>query len=195
MRRLFSLAMVAALIATAVMPASAFAGGPKVAFSATGTVATVDQGSVRPAGNSGRFVVRDRTVTGTLGGPDLVGPYTFVFDTNVPLATQAGQVHGRMTVGAHKMNVVGRSAPAEGPYLACLDLTCFDPGMIVPVVRTSLSGKVTFLEGAQGNGDFTASAWLIITLDGHIVAVLPGGVPLLDLSFSFVGVSTPGAVT
>jgi len=39
--------------------------GPHIPFSASGTILTIDTGDVRPAGQSGRFIVRDRHITGT----------------------------------------------------------------------------------------------------------------------------------
>ena len=75
----------------------------------------IDQGDVKPAGKSGRFVVKDRTVTGALtailpGSPE--GRFTFVYGTNVPLLTQSGQIHGTLSIagGEIEARVSGRSS-------------------------------------------------------------------------------------
>jgi hypothetical protein len=180
--------MVAVLLAVAV-PTAAMAAGPKTPFAATGTVEFIDEGNVDAAGNSGRFVVRDRTVAGTFSG-DLAGPYTFVFDTNVPLLTQSGQVHGTLSAGGRVANVRGSSNLAGGPRIALHPL--FGP---VPYAAIAMGGKLTFTQGSVGNGNLSAVAWVMLDLDGHNVGILPAGVLLLDFSFTPVGVSGASEVS
>src|SRR5688572_27917703 len=66
-------------------------------FLAGGRITTIDDGDIKAAGNSGRFIVRNRAVGGFLTG--FVGtdafveePFTFTFKTNVPIQTQSGNI-------------------------------------------------------------------------------------------------------
>lgn len=87
-----SLLIFVIIAALGVISAPAVA-GPFVPFSASGTILTIDTGDAIPAGQSGRFIVRDRhitgSLTGSLGGTTGV-PFTITYDSNVPIATQSG---------------------------------------------------------------------------------------------------------
>lgn len=159
--------------------APAIAGSP-VPFSASGTILTIDTGDVRPAGQSGRFIVRDRQITGTLAG-SISGPFVLTYDTNVPIATQAGRIHARLIVGVYEANVV--MASSTGPTPVECDApdgaTCiatpggnFVPGLL-------LNGRMNFLSGANGHGSVTG--WLIPIVDaqGHIVSIAASQLTLL----------------
>ena len=150
--------------------------GPHVPFSASGTILTIDTGDVRPAGHSGRFIVRDRHITGTLTGS--IGgsagvPFVITYDSNVPLATQSGRIHARLIAGVYEANMT--LASSTGPTPVECDTpngaTCiatpggnFVPGLL-------LNGRMNFLGGAHGQGNVTG--WLIPILDeqGHIVSI------------------------
>lgn len=69
----------------------------KEPFSATGQIESIDAGEVKPAGKSGRFVVQERHVEGTLRG-DLNGSFLMTYAANVPIATQSGQLHGTLAI-------------------------------------------------------------------------------------------------
>ena len=150
--------------------------GPQVPFSASGTILTIDTGDVGPAGQSGRFIVRDRHITGTLtgsiGGTTGV-PFTITYDSNVPLATQSGRIHARMVAGVYEANMTLASSTGPTPVecetpngLSCIATPGgnFVPGLL-------LNGRMNFLSGAKGQG--TVSGWLIPILDeqGHIVGI------------------------
>ena len=152
--------------------APAFA-GPHVPFSVSGVILTIDTGDVKPAGQSGRFIVRDRHITGTFTG-SISAPFVITFDTNVPIATQSGRIHGRLIAGVYEANVTMASSTGATP-VECETpdgATCiatpggnFVPGLL-------LNGRMNFLNGAKGQGSVTG--WLIPVIDdqGHIVTIL-----------------------
>jgi hypothetical protein len=152
--------------------APAFA-GPHVPFSVSGVILTIDTGDVKPAGQSGRFIVRDRHITGTFTG-SISAPFVITFDTNVPIATQSGRIHGRLIAGVYEANVTMASSTGATP-VECETpdgATCiatpggnFVPGLL-------LNGRMNFLSGAKGQGSVTG--WLIPVIDdqGHIVNIL-----------------------
>ncbi len=143
-----------------------------VAFNAAGTILSIDEGTVKPAGDSGRFVVQERTINGAFFGPDLAGPFTFDYKANVELLTQAGNLNGAMQSGPNTMNVNGTSAPlAFFRFITILGPTG-DP-MTVPEYKLDISGVWNFTSGAQGAGTFTASLVFVPTPDGHIAFVDP----------------------
>jgi hypothetical protein len=63
--------VVVAALGLVSMPAFA---GPHVPFSVSGTITMIDIGDVKPAGQSGRFILRDRHITGTFTG-SISGPF------------------------------------------------------------------------------------------------------------------------
>jgi hypothetical protein len=152
------------------MPAFA---GPHVPFSVSGTITMIDTGDVKPAGQSGRFIVRDRHITGTFMG-SINAPFVLTFDTNVPIDTQSGRIHGRLIAGVYEANVTMASSTGATP-VECETpngATCiatpggnFVPGLL-------LNGRMNFLGGAKGQGSVTG--WLIPIIDeqGHIVSIV-----------------------
>ena len=152
--------------------APAFA-GPHVPFSVSGTILTIDTGDVKQAGQSGRFIVRDRQITGAFTG-SINGPFVITYDSNVPIATQAGRIHARLIAGVYEANVTMASSTGATP-VECETpdgATCiatpggnFVPGLL-------LNGRMNFLSGAKGQGSVTG--WLIPILDaqGHINGIV-----------------------
>ncbi len=136
---------------------------------------SIDEGEVKPAGKSGRFIVRDRHVTGTFAG-DISGGFTISYDTNVPLATQSGPIHARMVAGVYEANIT--MASSVGPTPVPCDLpdgkTCIETPVGTFVPGLLLNGRMNFLNGAKGKGN--VSGWLIAILDedGHITSILAG---------------------
>ena len=163
-------------------------------FSAEGVISGITPGDVRPAGNSGRFVVKDRTISGLLGG-DLEGPFSFTYGTNVPIATQSGQIHGKASLadGAFEANVVAQSSLVAGPAIA-VDLSISPPsgsrlpGAVVGiVVGVGFDGKLIFTSGTQGRGTIVGELWTFVSLEGHIIEVAPSGLLLLDpITYEFL---------
>lgn len=184
------LALLALLLMAVVSSGTVLAANP-VPLNAVGLLTTVVEGDVDPAGGSGRSVVGMRSISGTMVGPDLWGPFSVDFDTNVD-PTQSGQLHGTMTVGDYEAAVQGESELLTGPVLALLSA---DPLVVVPVVYLGVSGTFTFTVGPEGHASFDGGVWIIVTPDGHIVDVLPAGSPLLDLDLNPVGISGPSQVS
>jgi hypothetical protein len=177
--RIVAAAVIAAV--AAIGPVQAVSAEP---FMAGGPITSIDDGDVRAAGNSGRFVVRNRHVGGTLSG--FVGdvlfvndpqPFTFTFKTNVPIQTQSGNVHGTLTFGPYEAKVAAQSELGVTPVpcpagweawgVPGADGNLFLPGLLI-------NGTVTFTDGAQGTG--TVSGFVIPRLDaaGHIVGIVGG---------------------
>ncbi len=148
-----SLALVIAL--TAFMPAPAMAAKP-VPFNAGGTITYITAGTVKPAGDSGRFVVVEREIQGSMSG-NVTGTFAMAYKANVELATQAGNLHGTIKVEGKTLNVNGKIAPLTfvpyGPYL---------------LPKLDISGHWNFTGNAEGQGDFTAWAIFMPDPDGHV---------------------------
>ena len=132
------------------IPASALASGPTVPFAASGPILTINDGDVDAAGSSGRFVVKNRTVTGmfygSIGGTQGVS-FVITYGSNVPIATQSGQIHARLIAGSHEAAVVLESSIGVTPVPCAIPdgATCiatptgnFIPGLL-------LDGKATFI--------------------------------------------------
>jgi hypothetical protein len=155
-------------------------------FLVTGPIVGIDAGDVKAAGKSGRFVVKNRQVTGTLYGvvadEQLAGtPFTFTFGTNVPLMTQSGNLHGVLSFGPYEARVAAKSEigltslsceVADGVTCIPTPAGNFVPGLII-------DGVTAFTHGTTGHG--TASAWLIPMIDpatGHVIGVIAGQLTL-----------------
>jgi hypothetical protein len=168
--------------AAAADPAQHLVSGPIVGIDdgeVCGPIVGIDDGKVKAAGKSGRFVVKNRHVTGTLSGvvgddEPLAGvPFTLTFGTNVPLMSQSGNLHGVLSFGPYQARVTAKSEIGLTPLgcdgadgCTCMPTTegNFRPGLII-------EGVATFTHGTTGHG--TASAWLIPMIDetGHIIGV------------------------
>jgi hypothetical protein len=154
-------------------------------FLAVGRITTIDDGDVKAAGNSGRFIVRNRSVggfiSGTVGTDEFVEePFTFTFKTNVPIQTQSGNIQGTLSFGPYEAKVIAKSelgltpVRCEGTEFEALCVQTpeglFLPGLLI-------TGSVRFTEGAEGSG--TVNAFLVpIVQDGHIVDVFAGGLTI-----------------
>ncbi|MDD5038501.1 MAG: hypothetical protein PHN78_04210 [Dehalococcoidales bacterium] len=118
---------------------------------------------VYAAGDSGRWRVVDRAVGGIFNGPGIVGDFAFTYKANVA-ASQAGKLHGTLNAAQYVINVNGTAEAATffgyyGPY---------------PLYEIKLGGNWTVLDGAKGNGDFTANIVFIPSADGaHIAFIIP----------------------
>ena len=166
----------AVALAVGLIAVPAFA-GPLKSFSASGPIKTIDNGNVEPAGESGRFIVRERKITGSLTGDITTPPgkdFTITYDANVPLATQSGPVYARMSADGYvaNMTIVSSLGPTPVRCETPDGVTCIETpgGLFVPGLL--LNGRMDFLSGAQGTGN--VSGWLIPELDadGHIKRIL-----------------------
>ena len=144
---LISLALYLSLILAA--PVSTLAAKP-VDFSASGTIYSISVGDVLPAGNSGRWVVQERELLGSISG-DINGDFVLNYKANVD-ENQAGNLVGKLTVGQDSciINVNGKSQPIDFVWFEAFNT--FLP-------KLSINGHWTFIKGAQGKGDF--EAWFV----------------------------------
>ena len=164
MKKLLGIPLLALMVAILCVPAVASAGSPFVDFSSVGTITSITEGNVVPAGDSGRYVVKERVVEGAFGAP-LAAPYTFTYGSNVPIETQSGSIHGTLEVGDYEAKVRARSSPVGGGF--CPGYGFF--GVL------SIEGSFAFTAGTQGQGTFGAVVWAVIDGEGHIQDVLPAG--------------------
>lgn len=177
--------VVCAIVATLGLVSEPVMAEQKVPFIVTSTHApdspwSIDEGDVKPAGKSERFIVRDRHVTGTFAG-DIRGGFTISYNTNVPLATQSGPIHARLVAGVYEANI--SMASSVGPTPVPCDMpdgkTCIETpvGNFVPGLL--LNGRMNFLNGAKGKGN--VSGWLIAMLDedGHITSIVAGQLTII----------------
>ena len=168
MKKIFYVSLILALAITTFMPVPAIAAEP---FSADGTIDYISPGTVYPAGASGRWIVAERELLGTLSG-DINGQYTITFKANIEsINTQAGNFHGTLLVDTYSLKVNGRIDPLEF-------VEWYAPG--VPIYKLTISGHWAFTNGTQGRGDFDGYASFIPTPEGHVGYVV-------DSSFTMDG--------
>ena len=157
-KKIIILGLVLALALVLVAPTPALAAKP-VGFEAYGVITSIDEGDVFPAGNSGRWVVQERTIEGELQDGAIPGDFVLTYKANVT-ADQAGNFHGEMVVngGEYVIKVNGTSG--------------------IGALGLMLNGHWTLIEGAQGNGNFTA--WIIPDIDeeGHIIGILASDITM-----------------
>lgn len=173
-------------VLAAIGPVQAVSAEP---FLAGGEITSIDDGDVKAAGNSGRFIVRNRHVGGTISGS--IGgvvvddePFTFTFKTNVPIQTQSGNIQGTLSFGPYEAKIIAKSelgvtpvpCPADqAEMFDCIETqpgVFFFPGLLI-------TGSVHFTEGADGMG--TVNAFIIPIIDpatGHILGVFMGGLTI-----------------
>lgn len=174
-KKIIILGLVLALTLVLVAPVPALAAKP-ADFGASGIITDVSQGDIFPAGNSGRWVVDERQMFGTIEG-DVNGDFILTYAANVELETQAGSFHGTLEINSLLFKVRGKSQ-LVGPcsYYGIVD-TPYGP---VPtnICTLETSGGWTLIQGAKGTGDYYGLATVLIAtdcpLEGHIVYVVPG---------------------
>lgn len=155
-KRLLFTSLVLALVLTTLVPAAALAAKP-ASFYASGGISGISPGTVLPAGESGRWRVIEREISGSLSG-DIDGDFTMAYKANVELATQAGNLHGTLEAGSYVAKVNGKIEPLVWlgvPFASAALLT--------------ISGHWTFIDGARGNGDFEATAVVVLNELGHVI--------------------------
>ena len=148
-RKSLLIGLTLALLSILIMPVSALAAQP-VAFNASGTISSITTGDVMAAGKSGRWVVQERELCGSLSG-DINGDFVLTYKANVD-ENQAGNLAGKLVVGegAYIMRLNGKSQP--------MDFVWFEEfGVYLP--RLSINGHWTLTEGAKGEGNY--EAWFV----------------------------------
>ncbi len=170
-KRLFFISLALALVLTTLMPAAALATKPGLeGFEASGTIAYITPGKVLPAGKTGKWVVVERELGGSLSG-DINGAFTMDYKAIVEsLLTQAGTLHGTLAMddGSYVLQVKGEIQPLvwEGWYLPPGVDPDYPDG--IPYLRLTIGGEWRFTNGTWGRGDFEAWAIFIPTAEGHV---------------------------
>jgi len=202
-KRILCIILVASLVLSVVMPATALAAKGKAFddFEATGVITDITSGDVFPAGNSGRWRVSERTVSGPFIGGDLAGAsFTMTYKANVD-SEQAGTFHGELVSGEVVFKVRGKSEMGSevlGVYdyfPVLVPNPEYDPDDptslpyivdgLVPVVFFALntSGGWTLVEGAKGNGTYEGTTIVAIGTEGdfagHIVGIHTVAIPYI----------------
>lgn len=196
-------ALAVAFGAALVIVTAASADGGRIPFYALGFATSGDTGEVDAAGNSGRYVVKDRTITGALLDPTggaFNGSFSFTFGTNVPIETQSGQIHGdgalNLVQADGSIRTIATSVAATATNVGHCTQTSpvGDPGqnfLLSYSEQLEVTGNLTFTNGDQGHGDVTATVCFVRDYvlsyiltgvavgDGH-VALFSGG--LINLS-------------
>jgi hypothetical protein len=195
LKRLFLvLPIVAVLVAALWVPATALAGGPVgrngwELLGIGGSVTYIDEGVVVGAGQSGRWVVANRTVTGEFDSGAWEGlGYSLTYGSNVPIATQSGSIHGTLDVGegTYIAKVRGKSSAAVIGLWLCPINAEF---VWAPVLVLNVAGSWAFIDGTQGNGDFGATVYVALNPEGHIDHVLAESEPYFDFEGNLVPAS------
>jgi len=140
-------------------------------FSASGTVATISEGDVVAIGNSDRWIVANRELTGTLSG-SISGDFTMTYGANVELETQAGNLYGTLETGPYVIDLEGEIEPLIQVGWVYWEVAP-DQWDYMPKLKVKLSGQFTFDEGAKGYGDFIADIVFVPTIDGHVQDIFP----------------------
>lgn len=154
-RRLLLISLALALVLTTLTPAVALAAKP-ASCGASGNITYISSGTVFPAGESGRWMVVERELSGTFLSGDISGNFTMTYKANVELSTQAGNLHGTLEAGPYVLKLNGKVQPLE---------IVSTPFGHLP--KLTIDGYWTFIDGARGQGNF--DAWVIfIPIDGHV---------------------------
>ena len=160
MRVLFT-SLALALVLTILMPAAALAAKP-VSFGASGIITYISPGTVIPAGESGRWRVVERELSGTFLSGNIHGNFTMTYKANVELLTQAGNLQGTLKAGPYILKLNGKIQPL-------VFAGWFAPG--IPLYQLTINGRWTFTDGAKGQGDFSAWAIFVPTPEGHVAFI------------------------
>ncbi len=196
-KRVLCMVLVLALALTIIMPAIATAKGLDD-FHAEGIVIGIDQGDIKAAGNSGRWIVKDRTLFGafTDGPASILGSFTMTYHANIESTdSQAGSLQGVLVVGDYKLNVTAKTTPIVP---TTYPPTIYPKSIDIPGVGTvntlvtdcllELNGSWTMTSGSVGNGTVDADIFVQIcvvctdypALEGHVVGFLDTSSFILD---------------
>jgi hypothetical protein len=162
MKRILAISLLLALVLSLIVPTAAFAAKAPVStsFSAYGEMQTIDNGNVRPLGNTGKWLVLDRHIQGQFVSGDLsTSPFKLTYGGIFDLATQAGNLVGTMQTASGTLLVTGSVAPLTGVYSE-------EAGGYLPLL--SISGNWTGLWGIRASGTFQAYMIFVPTDDGHV---------------------------
>jgi hypothetical protein len=200
-KKLLCVMLAASLVLSVVIPGTALAAKGKAFddFEATGEITEIDEGTVFPAGNSGRWRVTERHILGVFTAGDIAGAsYVMTYKANVD-SEQTGTFHGELRVDELGLSFKVRGKSEMGDeVMGSYDFfpvlvpnpdypdTSPDPYIVaglVPVVFRALntSGGWTLVEGAKGNGIYEGTTIVAIGTEGdqagHIVGIHTAAIP------------------
>ncbi|MCK4863347.1 MAG: hypothetical protein KAS25_03575 [Dehalococcoidales bacterium] len=163
-RRMLFISLALVLVLTMLIPGTALAVKPQPFYAAgviTGIEDTVIGDNAFPAGESGRWRVVGRDITGQLSG-DVSGSFVMTYKANVELATQAGNLQGNLVMDDASFKVNGKIQP--------LEIVPTPLGIDLP--KLTITGHWNLDGKGPGNGDF--EAWVIFVPDeyGHVVMII-----------------------
>ncbi|UCB43599.1 MAG: hypothetical protein JSV77_02840, partial [Dehalococcoidales bacterium] len=197
-RKVLLVGLVLAMTLTMVLPATALAAKPPAPPIASGEIIGITAGDVLQAGNSDRWLVRDRDIVIDFGtGAFLEGYYFLTYHTNVTVDVeneilQAGNMQGfvRQLLGNDTetgepilsdkvLNVRGAISPAVkwNEFLPDFEFD-INPGgppifVDVNIYVIHVEGKWTAVKGGVGNGTFNGDIYVLIVEDDHDYPFLP----------------------
>lgn len=160
-RGLLFISLALALVLTTLMPTAATAAKP-VSFSTSGIITYISPGTVVSAGESGRWRVVERELSGAFLSGDINSNFTMDYKANIELSTQAGNLNGTLEAGPYILKLNGKIQPLE------MVPTPF--GIDLP--KLTINGRWTFTEGVQGQGNFDAWVIFIPTPEGHVGSII-----------------------
>ncbi len=165
----FSLVLVAVLVM--VLPGAVMAKQPSEPFSASGIITGIEDTKVGvnafELGVSGKWLVKDRSINGTLEGA-IDSEFTLTYGGIFSIETQAGCLVGTMDAGDRTFFVVGTINPYELVPMGGYDL----PKLTISGYWTE---KLPRQQGRyQKRSTGTFDAWVIFIPDaqGHVVQIV-----------------------
>lgn len=180
MKKLLGLSLVLAIVVMLLVPSVAMAASPTKpapsqpsSFTAEGVFSSIDTGNVKELGNSGKWLVKDRHIQGQFLSGDLgTSAFTITYGGVFDLATQQGNLAGKMEVDSNLIGITGTVAP--------LTMVYFEP-YATYLPKLTIGGQWTGLRGLHAHGSF--KAWMIFIPDseGHVLAIV-------DSSFAMTGI-------
>lgn len=178
-KRVLCIGLVLALALTIIMPATVVAKGETYA---EGTISAITPGETRPAGNSGRWIVKERDIVIGFTSGELSGPYALRYHASVDTDDenlQAGNLQGKLhqVIGSDPstgypildeevvLNVTGTTSPAAGLGDAFnYELLYEGSGLWISakLYVIHIEGHWASSDGGVGSGTFNGDIYVLI---------------------------------
>jgi hypothetical protein len=176
MKKILVISLVLALALTLILPSAVMAAPDKTVFSATGVFSSIDEGNVKPLGNTGRYLVADRHLSGSFINDTLTGNFTITYGGIFNIADQSGKLIGTLETANNKLCVIGETQPLQYVGYPGPDS---DGSIVIPCLMI-VKGNWTGLKGLAAKGTFEAQLVLNVYADpaqptfGHVKSVVEG---------------------
>lgn len=142
-----------------------------------GSFTRIDEGEVRPIGDSGYYWVNDRNVWGSLGGDGygsgkaesgIEGGFFMTYDAIVAIEDQEGPFWGEA-----KLHDEVNDITYTARFFACSEgeLTTFEAG-VGGTMDLEIDGRLRFTDNARGRADFDGSIEVALDAEGHIAGIV-----------------------